>query len=160
MSVFEGIEEISPETATGSNHAYFEAGVYKVTIKDIFIHKKRIGTGRLFIAETIVETSTNDEIESGEQRNWVVSLELPNSLPRIKAFIGAAYGYDARKDYNLLQKNITQKVCDAVVSSNNPIAGKSVSLTCINKTSQAGKDFLMHQWTPNNIESAEEEISV
>jgi len=148
-SVFEGIDEVQPETPFGSKYAYFEPGDYQVAIKDVFVHKKRLGTGRLFIAETIVKESSNDNITPSEQRNWVVSLELPNSLSRIKTFIAAAYGYDARKDCSIIQKNITREVCDEAVSSKNPMAGKLVALTCTNKITQSKKEFLLHAWSPS-----------
>lgn len=140
MSVFEGIEHVSAEGT--SNRQYFETGRYAVTIDSVFLHEKRLGGGKLFIVETTVNESDNPNIKPGDQRNWVQSFALPSSLPRIKAFIGAAMGISPRD----INAKITKDICYDVVSHKNPLHGYKLSLKCAAKKTQTGKDFTQITW--------------
>ena len=107
MSVFEGIEHVSAEGT--SNKEYFQPGQYVVTIQSVFLHEKRLGGGKIFIVETTVNESDNPNIKPGEQRNWVQSLSLPSALPRIKAFIGAAFGICTKTKSKELRQSIPER---------------------------------------------------
>jgi hypothetical protein len=139
MGVFDGIENVIAE-GTSSLRQYFEPGNYTVTIERVFLHEKRLGGGKLFIVETKVNESDNPNIKPGEQRNWVQSFAIPSALPRVKSFIGAALGFCAKDN------KVNPAVCNHTVSLENPLKGKKVNLTCINKTTQSGKQFTQHVW--------------
>ena len=152
MNPFTGIEHVSAEGTSGRQ--YFEAGKYIVEIESVFLHEKRLGGGKLFIVETTVRESDNETIEVGEQRNWVQSLALPSALPRIKAFIGAAMGYCPRRQLRELNEKITSVICNEAVNEENPLRGRQLSLECIAKKTQAGKDFTQAIWGIKNIGDA------
>jgi hypothetical protein len=140
MGIFDGIEDVAAEGT--SNRAYFEEGSYLVSIDRVFIHERRLGAGKLFVAETTVEKSSNQNIKTGERRNWVQTFALPYALPRIKAFIGAAIGLPPKE----INSQLTTSFCDSVVSLNNPLKGKQLKLTCTEKTTSKGKQFVHHVW--------------
>ena len=144
MSIFDDIEHVSAEGA--SLRRYFEEGNYLVTIESVYLFEKRLGGGKLFIVETIVDESDNHNIKPGEQRNWVQSFSLPSALPRIKSFIGAAMGLCPSRQLQEINKQITMPICEDVVGLNNPLRGKQLRLTCISKISRAGKEFTTAQW--------------
>ena len=135
MGIFDGIENVAAEGT--SSRQYYEPRNYLVNIYKVFLHEKRLGGLKLFIAETTVVESDNPTIKSGDKRNWVQSLALPSALYRIKSFIGSA-----------LQTHspIDAAYCELVVGPQNPLAGTKVRLTCINKPTQTGKQFTQHMW--------------
>ena len=135
MGIFDGIENVAAEGT--SLRQYFEPGNFAVTIDRVFIHEKRLGGLKLFIAETTVVESDNPTIKSGDKRNWVQSLALPSALYRIKSFIESAL-----QTYS----PIDAAYCEHVVGPQNPLAGKKVRLTCTNKPTRTGKQFTQHMW--------------
>ena len=141
MGVFDGIENVYAE-GTSSLRQYFEPGFYTVAIERVFLHEKRLGGGKLFIVETQVLESDNPNIKPGEKRNWVQSLAMPSALPRIKTFIGAALGLDPQD----INGKVNASICNHAVSAENPLKGKKLTLTCINKPTGAGKQFTQHGW--------------
>jgi hypothetical protein len=144
MSVFEGIEHVSAEGT--SNRQYFEPGRYLVTIESVFLHEKRLGGGKIFIVETTINESDNPNIKPGEQRNWVQSLSIPSALPRIKAFIGAAFGMCPKTQLKIINEKVTKEICSNAISAQNPLRGVRLSLQCTAKKTQAGKDFTQASW--------------
>lgn len=144
MNVFEGIEDVSAEGT--SNRQYFEPGKYVVEIDRVFLHEKRLGGGKLFIVETTVKESDNLNIKPGEQRNWVQRLDNDYAKPRIKSFIGAALGMCPRKQLEVINTRINSEICNKAIGENNPLAGKKLSLTCLNKVTKAGRNFTHPIW--------------
>lgn len=144
MGVFDGIENITAENA--SARQYFEPGNYSITIDSVFLHEKRLGGGKLFIVETIIDESNNPNIRPGDKRNWAQSFALPSALARIKSFIGAALGFCPKKQIKEINAKITASVCDKSVSEANPLKGKKLHLTCTAKTTRTGKEFIQHIW--------------
>lgn len=150
MSVFEGIERVSAEGT--SERLYFEEGNHTVEIDSVFLYEKRLGGGKLFIVETTVIESDNPNIKPGEQRNWVQSLALPHALPRIKSFIGAAIGLCPRRQLNEINAKVNTDFCNHAVSLENPLSGRKLALTCVNKTSRNGKNFTQVMWRTHGQE--------
>lgn len=148
MSVFSGIEHVSAE-GTSSSRQYFEPGNYLVTIDSVFLHERRLGGGKLFIVETTINESDNPNIKAGEQRNWVQSFALPSALPRIKSFIGAALGLCPKRQLKNINEQVTAAACNQVISTENPLQGKQISLSCLSKITSKGKEFIMHNWEPH-----------
>jgi hypothetical protein len=144
MSIFDGIERVDAEGA--SSRQYFEQGNYIVTIQSVYLFEKRLGGGKLFIVETIVDESDNPNIKVGEQRNWVQSFALPSALARIKTFIGAAYGLCPSRQLQEINRQVTMQTCEDVVGPKNPLCGKRLRLTCTSKISRTGKEFTTAQW--------------
>lgn len=144
MNIFDGIEHVLAEGT--SNRQYFEEGNYLVQINSVFLHEKRLGGGKLFVVETTVLESSHPNISAGEQRNWLQSLSNPYALPRIKAFIGAAMGMNAKE----INFKITSQVCNNAVGLNNPLKGRKISLSCTPKTTQNGKIFTKHNWSKHD----------
>lgn len=144
MGIFDGIEHVAAEGT--SNRRYFEDGKYVVTIDLVHLYERRLGGGKLFIVETTVIESDNPNIKAGEQRNWVQSFALPSALPRIKSFIGAALGFCPKRQLKEINTHVTSAVCEHAVKPDNPLRGKNLKLTCVAKTSQAGKAFVQHAW--------------
>lgn len=146
MSMFAGIE--NTKAAVEGVSQYFEEGKYRVQIDNTFIHRKRLG-GHLFIVETTVLESSNPEVLPGETRNWVQSFEFESAMARIKTFIGAAKGFCPRRQLTEINREITQSVCDDVVSGSNPLKGVALDLECVTKRSKkTDKDFNVHMWFP------------
>jgi hypothetical protein len=145
VSDFDGIEQVRAEGT--ASHLYFEPGNYLVEIEKVLLHKKRIGGGKLFIVETIIRGSDNSLIKPGEKRNWVQSLNNEYALPRIKAFIGAAIGLCPHKKTHELNSTVTKELCHRVISEDNPLAKKLVTIKCILKKTRSGKDFIQAQWS-------------
>jgi hypothetical protein len=145
MSVFDGIEHIAPESI--ANKQYFEEGNYIVQIESLFLYEKRLGGGKLFIAETLVKESDNPNIKPGEKRNWVQSLNMPSALPRIKTFLGVCMGFCSKSQIKEINSKINTQVCDKAVGPQNPFRGKVLRLECINRTSKMGKVFTQTQWS-------------
>lgn len=144
MGIFDGIEHVAAEGT--SLRQYFEPGNYTVTIGSVFLHERRLGGGKLFIVETIVDESDNPSIKIGEQRNWVQSVSLPPALPRIKSFVGAALGMCPKRQLKEINSKVTASICNQAVSAENPLRGKRLKVSCISKTSSNGKNFLQHMW--------------
>jgi len=144
MSIFDGIENVAAEGT--SLKQYFSSGNYQVTINSVFLHEKRLGGGKLFIVETTVDESDNPNIKPGEHRNWVQSFSIPSALPRIKSFIGSAYGLCPQRQLKDINTKITAAICNEVVGPNNPLRGKKLLLTCVSKNTKAGKEFVQHVW--------------
>ncbi len=144
MSIFDGIEHVAAEGT--SNRQYFEEGNYVVEIDRVFLYEKRLSGGKLFIVETTIIESDNIKIKPGEQRNWVQSLTLPTALSRIKSFIGAAAGLCPRKKINEINSKITPSFCDKVIGPENPLKGRKLALSCINKMSRNGKNYTQAVW--------------
>jgi hypothetical protein len=149
MGIFDGIENVEAEGAS-SLRQYFEPGCYVVTIERVFLHEKRLGGGKLFIVETIVNESDNLNIKPGEQHNWAQSFAIPYALPRIKSFIGAAMGLCPQKQLKEINAKVTEAVCNKAVGSENPLRSKKLKLTCIGKTTSKGKLFVQHVWGPHD----------
>ena len=144
MSIFDGIEHVAAEGT--SNRQYFEPGKYTVTIDSVLLYERRLGGGKLFIVETTVDESDNPNIKPGEPRNWVQSFALPSALPRIKSFIGAAIGLCPQRQLKEINERVDKAVCDGSVGLDNPLRGHRLKLTCISKTTRAGKEFVQHSW--------------
>lgn len=145
MGIFEGIEHVSAEGT--SLRQYFEPGNYLVTIDSVFLYERRLGGGKLFIVETTVDQSDNNNVKIGEQRNWAQSFALPSALPRIKAFIGAAMGICPKRQLKEINNKITAEICDQAVGPKNPLKGAQLKLVCVGKTTSKGKDFVQHMWS-------------
>src|SRR5580700_5010036 len=105
MGVFDGIEHVAAEGT--SLRQYYKPGHYTVTIDSVFLYERRLGGGKLFIVETIVNESNNPDIKPGDRRNWVQSFALPSALPRIKSFIGAAMGLCPQRQLKDINIKIT-----------------------------------------------------
>lgn len=145
MSIFDGIERVAAE---GTSKQYFEPGKYLVSIDRVHLYERQLGGGKLFIVETTVEESDNPKIKTGEQRNWVQSFALPSALPRIKTFIGSAMGLSPNRQLKEINAKVSAEVCNGAVGDENPLQGKKLRLTCIAKTTRAGKEFVQHAWQP------------
>jgi hypothetical protein len=144
MGIFDGIENVAAEGI--SSRRYFEPGTYVVTIDSVILYERRLGGGKLFIVETTVEESDNPNIKVGEQRNWVQSFALPSALPRIKSFIGTAIGLCPKQQLKEINDKVTAEICTQSVGPENPLRNKKLKLSCIGKTTRAGKEFVQHVW--------------
>ncbi len=145
MGVFDGIENIAAE-GTSSLRQYFMPGHYTIEIERVFLHEKRLGGGKLFIVETKVLASDNNDIKVGEQRNWVQALAPPSALPRIKAFIGATMELCPKNQIKEINTKITSTICNESIGPNNPLNRKKLRLKCIKKITSTGKEFIQHKW--------------
>ncbi len=144
MGIFDGIEHVAAEGTFARR--YFEPGIYSVAINSVFLHNRRLGGGPIFVVETSVLESNNPRIRPGDRCNWAQSFALPSALPRIKTFIGAALGLCPKRQANDINSQVTAEVCTEVVSVSNPLCGKRLTLSCVNKITRAGKDFVQHSW--------------
>jgi hypothetical protein len=140
MGIFDGIEHVAAEGTP--SRRYFEPGNYLVTINSAFLYERRLGGGKLFIVETTVNESDNPHIGPDESCNWVQS----SALPRIKAFIGACMRLCPKTQIKEINTKVTSAVCNQAVSSDNPLRGKKLRLTCVSKPTRAGKEFVQHVW--------------
>ena len=148
MSIFSNINQT--EAYSEEQRQYFLPGHYRVQINHVYTKPKRLG-GHLFIAETTVLGSDCADIKIGEKRNWVQSMELPGAMPRVKVFVGAAKGYSSKFDADRINAEVTEALCEEVVSKNNPLNGTELNLECYQKRSEkTGRDFTIHMWNPVN----------
>lgn len=145
-NIFSGIELVKVNSE--SQKQYFLPGKFSVRIENVFLHKKRLG-GHVFVVETTVLESNNPEIQTGEARNWVQPMEMDAAMPRVKCFIGAAKGYDPKRNLDDINKIVTQTLCESVVSGEITFKGVILDLECFNRRSnKTGKSFTIHLWSP------------
>ena len=145
-SLFMDIENTPAMQESAGN--YFLPSRFRVRIENVFIYKKRLG-GHLFVVETIVLGSDNQEVKIGEQYNWVQPVEMDAAMSRVKLFIGAAKGLCPKRQLAKINEVVTSELCDRVVSTENILKGVEIDLDCFNKRSmKTGKDFTIHMWSP------------
>lgn len=146
MGKFSGIEDAS----ISSGGVYFLAGKYIVKVKRCFTMRSRKKED-LFIVECEIIESTNEDRPAGTSASWVVNFKQDAALGNIKGFIGAANGLEDEASINA---EVTEEVCEYVVSDDNPLAGTVLLLEATDVKTRAGNPFTKHAWAPFSEEEA------
>ncbi len=141
MGLFAGIGEAE----VGGGGVYFLAGIYKVELVKVFAKKSRKGDD-LFIVETKILESDNEERAVGSSCSWVVSLKHDAALGNIKGFIAAANGIDPG-DKDQVNAEVNEDAVEMACSSDNPLEGTVLPLECNQIKTRAGGDFTLHIWS-------------
>lgn len=125
---------------------YFLPGQYKVkllAVKMIVSRKK----DDLFIVECEILESNNPDRPVGSKASQVINLKQDAAMGNIKGFLAAANGIHPG-DTARVDAEIDEDVSEYAVSSDNPLAGTILNLSCVNVKTRAGGDFTLHHWDP------------
>lgn len=94
----------------------------------------------LFIAELDILESSVEGRESGSSMSWIVNFAHQPALGNIKAFIAAAM--------NRSEEEISEKIANAVVTTDNPLHGQLVRCEAIEITTKRKKNpFTKCNWS-------------
>lgn len=140
MGQFSGIEQAQ----VGQGGVYFLEGLYKVEMLRVFTMRSRKGDD-LFIAETKILESDQEERRVGTTCSWVVSMKQDAAMGNIKGFIAAANGIDPN-DKDKVDAEVTEEAAEFVVSAENPLKGVTMGLECVPIKTRAGNPFTLHKW--------------
>lgn len=153
------------ETKVFGGGQYFEAGHYKVKIKDTKIVDSSQSPGKQFVViETEVLESDCEKIPPGVDRSQVIPLGEQMSLSNVKAFVAAASGVDPLDDdinvkvetfwKELVGEAINfEQICDLIFESGqNPLGDEVMDLECTEIiTRKEKKPFTKHNWAPRDV---------
>lgn len=100
---------------------YFAKGKYKVRVTEVEAYDAE---GWCVAVKCEILSSTNEDIEEGEIRqvSWPLSKKRHPGPQFFKTFIATAMGMDPDDDSTSVEE--WEKVCELVVSSKQPLAGK------------------------------------
>jgi hypothetical protein len=140
MGMFDGIDKVS---STGGG-ARLVPGKHRFLINALKA-PPGLRTGRCFIAELTVVSTTNPALVEGQSVSWVRNRDgkFPElALGDIKGFIAAAANCD--------ESTIGEAACDAAVTENQPFAGKMIDCDAFDKPfkSDSSKAFTKAIWSP------------
>ena len=128
MGLFDGIEKVE----VSQRSEYLQPGSYVLEIQAIKEGTSRSGED-YFLSEFKIIESSNDELPAGAPVTWMTMKRFDSFLKGVKAFIAAAAGCTVDE--------VTQAICDAAVSSDQPMAGARVSAFAKNIKTKKGGDF-------------------
>jgi hypothetical protein len=128
MGLFDGIENVQ----VTQRSEYLKAGQYLLEIQAIKMGESRSGEG-FFLSEFKIIESSNPELPPGAPVTWMTMKRFESFLKGIKAFIAAAAGCTIDE--------VTQAICDAAVSEDQPLAGVRVSAFAKDIKTKKGGDF-------------------
>ena len=129
MGLFDGIENVQ----VTQRNEYLKAGQYLLEIQAIKMgESSRTGEG-FFLSEFKIIESSNAELPPGAPVTWMTMKRFESFLKGIKAFIAAAAGCTIDE--------VTQAICDAAVSEDQPLAGVRVSAFAKDIKTKKGGDF-------------------
>ena len=128
MGLFDGIENVQ----VTQRSEYLKAGQYLLEIQAIKMGESRNGEG-YFLSEFKIIESSNPELPPGAPVTWMTMKRFESFLKGIKAFIAAAAGCTIDE--------VTQAICDAAVSEDQPLAGVRVSAFAKDIKTKKGGDF-------------------
>lgn len=119
---------------------------YKVAIKRVHTITSRKKEDLFIVEAKILESDCPDRPE-GMGCSWVVNMKQDAALGNIKGFIAAANGIDPSSEEEV-DAEVTEEVCETVVSNANPLEGTEVGLECVMIKTREDKDFTLHRWYP------------
>lgn len=128
MGLFDGIENVQ----VTQRSEYLKAGQYLLEIQAIKMGESRSGEN-YFLSEFKIIESSNPELPPGAPVTWMTMKRFESFLKGIKAFIAAAAGCTIDE--------VTQAICDAAVSEDQPLAGVRVSAFAKDIKTKKGGDF-------------------
>lgn len=142
MGLFAGIEEAE----VGGGGVYFLPGIYKIEVEKVFAKESRKGDA-LFIVETKILESDNEERVVGSTCSWVVAFKKHEAgLGNIKGFIAAANGIDPT-DKVQVKAEVNQAAVEMACSEDNPLQGIVLPLECNLIKTRQGNPFTLHTWS-------------
>ena len=142
MGIFQGIRD-ARMTAGG---VYFLPGEYIVLVQKVFLQESR-KREVLFIAECLIQASSNPERREGQRCSWVVKMSQDAAMGNIKRFLAACCGIEPSMEA-VVNEEITEELAEVAVSDGNPLAGTIVGLQATNIKTREGNDFTLHEWQP------------
>lgn len=151
--------------------SYFEKGIYEIELKVLKVNDGF--NGKSFISEFEVLSSTNEKIEVGCTRSFVINFTNKYIMADVTLLVMALLGFDPSKKENLENKELRETVAKytrAALGSETAVKelgseyeadmfiGQKLRLECaITATKPSAKNptggtFTHHKWTP--IEAA------
>mgnify|MGYP003657629459 CR=1 FL=1 len=136
MSAYEGIEEVTSARRSQGETVWIKPGKYDLEIVRVKDGKADQGEGRpYFVADFEVVTSTNPDIEVGDQISWMTTRGKFKQyfLQDVKNFIAAATESHPN--------DVTSDVVSECTSDSQPLVGFLMKADAYNKPSKQGNDF-------------------
>ena len=128
MGLFDGIEKVE----VTQRSEYLQPGSYVLEIQAIKEGTSRSGED-YFLSEFKIIESSNPELPSGAPVTWMTMKRFDSFLKGVKAFIASAA--------KCTVDEVTQDICAAAISSDQPLAGARVSAFAKNVVTKKGGDF-------------------
>lgn len=137
MGLFSKIEDA--ESSKGGN--WVLPGTYPLLfINAVKTIKSQEDNSDLFVAELDIIDSKVEGRDKGSSMSWIVNFAHQPALGNIKAFIAAAMGRD--------ESEISEKIADAVVTTDNPLHGQLVRCEATEITTKKKKQpFTKCNWS-------------
>lgn len=140
MGLFKGIKDAK----ANQGGLYFLPGTYKVEILRVSTMTSRKRED-LFIVECEILESDCPDRKPGMRPSWVVNLKQDAALGNIKGFVAAANGIDPSNSAEV-DEHVDEDACEIACSTDNPLKGTVMGLTCVNIKTREGNDFTLHKW--------------
>ena len=132
-------DEIEKDKSSNSGNFILEGTYPLVFLNVVKTIKSQEDNSDLFIAELDIIESKVEGRESGNTMSWIVNFAHQPALGNIKQFIAAAM--------NRKEEEITSKIADAVVTSDNPLHGQLVRCEATEITTKKNKKpFTKCKW--------------
>jgi len=137
MSVFTGIEKQKVDVRPPKENSYFVPGNYKAEILASKLVERKDGS-KVFVGELRILESDNEDVKVGDEKSYFQTFVIRDMAQKnIAQYIISALGggRDAAE--------VTEEVCDQVVSDKNPLAGKHIGVRAFSKVSaKTGKEYV------------------
>ena len=133
MGLFDGIEKVE----VSQRSEYLQPGSYVLEIQAIKEGTSRSGED-YFLSEFKIIESSNPELPPGAPVTWMTMKRFDSFLKGVKAFIASAAGCTVDE--------VTQAICAAAISDEQPMAGARVSAFAKNVVTKKGGDFTKVQF--------------
>ena len=143
MGFFDTVESVDP---SGASPRFPPNGDFIFRVNECRVHQGQWGTR--FILEADVISSSLPDVGSGTRRSWTCQIDGAYGkigIGEVKAFAAAAYGIDPTNTVEANAK-ITKAVMDAVIGPGQPLAGRVIRTTTVEKTTKSVNDMTKHVW--------------
>jgi hypothetical protein len=144
MSLFNGIEKAS----INQFGQYILPGRHRLKLKRCLTGRTRAPQNKpFFVTEFVVVASTNPEMRVGEERNFMVMLDVDAALGNLKAFGVAAY--TALNKGPVDEATITATAMEALVEKDGTVAAGTIYDVSgiLRNSKKTGKDYTNLNWT-------------
>jgi len=138
MGVFGGIDKAK----YSEGGIYLLPGVYRLRVDAVKHIKTRTGK-EAFVVEFCVLESSNAQRLPGSSVSWMVTFDKEPALGNVKQFVSTA----ANCEFD----QVTEAVCEAVVSEKNPLKGANVRCSAVEIMTKANRPFTKVKFLADSI---------
>lgn len=152
--LFSGFDKAEPVAGSGGTPKVNANGHYLVEVGEVKLKQSEKYAGTYFIVEFKVVASDTDRIGEGNVYSW--SHDITNrhyGMANTKNFIASVLGFDPESAEAAAVN--TDDLFEAL-SHEQPLRGLRVNLKVNHKTTEGGRDFWIHSWTPDRSHSSDE----